>query len=103
MLKTGKFNHFLRHYFLAVSVLITTSCSQGMSEQGMLENARDYLKLGELQAAAIELRNILQENSENAEARYLLGSISLIVGDIASAEKEFRRAALAGEMKRKHR
>ena len=96
MLNLKKINHYIKLCFLAWSILILTACGQGMSEQRMLQNAKTYLDNGELKAASIELRNTLQKNSNNAEARYLLGSISLKAGDLASAEKEFRRAALAG-------
>lgn len=82
-------------YFLTVSILIIVSCG-GMDEQQMLQNAKKYLDNGDLQAASIELRNTLQKNNENAEARYLLGSVSLEIGDLTTAEKEFKRAALAG-------
>lgn len=68
----------------------------GLSEQEMLQKARDFLEQGELQAASIELRNTLQQNSENAEARYLLGEINLDIGDFSSAVKDFKKAASAG-------
>jgi len=84
-----------RRFFLIPPFLILISCD-GMNEQQMLQNAKTYLDKGELQAASIELRNTLQKNNENAEARYLLGNVNLEIGDIASAEKEFKRAALAG-------
>ena len=82
-------------YFLTVFILILVSCG-GMDEQQMLQNARSYLDKNDLMAASIELRNTLQKNNDNAEARYLLGSVSLEIGDLTTAEKEFKRAALAG-------
>jgi Tfp pilus assembly protein PilF len=62
----------------------------------MLNNAKDYLNTGDLLATSIELRNTLQNNNKNAEARYLLGNINLKIGDLTGAEKELRRAAEAG-------
>ncbi len=67
-----------------------------VDEQKMLQQAKRYADQGQLLAAGIELRNILKANPENAEARYLLGVISLQAGDLAGAEKELRRALQAG-------
>lgn len=96
-MKLLKLNHWLRSNILISSILILISCDGlGMSEQQMLQNAKTYLDKGDLMAASIELRNTLQKNNDNAEARYLLGSVSLEIGDLTTAEKEFKRAALAG-------
>ena len=97
MMKSLNLNHWLRSNILISSFLILISCNgPGMNEQQMLQNAKTYLDKGDLMAASIELRNTLQKNNDNAEARYLLGSVSLEIGDLTTAEKELRRAALAG-------
>ena len=62
----------------------------------MVLTAKDHIAGNRVREAALELKNALQENPENAEARYLLGQLNLYVGDMAGAEKEFRRAASAG-------
>lgn len=76
--------------------VIITACSGGVDEQARIESAKGYIEKRDLSAATIELKNVLREDAENAEARYLLGQIYLSLGDAKSAEKELRRALDAG-------
>lgn len=56
------------------------------------ERAQQHFDAGDLEAAEIELKNTLQRDSNNAEARFLLGKLYLQRGDPAPAEKELSRA-----------
>lgn len=96
MIIPAKTKQYIGRYIITIFCLALISCGSSMTEQQMLENSRTYLEKNELMAASIELRNTLQKNRENAEARFLLGTINLVLGDLASAEKEFRRAETAG-------
>ncbi len=87
----------IRGIFLLLATLVLFACGDAeVNDKQMVEVARGYLAQNKPREAAIELKNALQGNPDNAEARYMLGMINLDVGDIASAEKEFRRAAAAG-------
>src|SRR3546814_2923467 len=57
-----------------------------------LERAQEYLDEGELNSAAVELKNALQRDPDSAEARFLLGKVLMQLGDSAAAEKELLRA-----------
>lgn len=67
------------------------------NDKELVDQARQYLQGHELRSAALELRNALQKNPENAEARFMLGDISLTIGDYGSAVKEFKHAMKAGK------
>ena len=86
----------LRAIFIAASMVLAGCSQDAIDEQHMLLQAQRYADQGQLVAAGIELRNILKANPQNAEARYLLGVVSLQAGDLAGAEKELRRALQAG-------
>ncbi|MCW2240937.1 XrtA/PEP-CTERM system TPR-repeat protein PrsT [Azospirillum canadense] len=55
-------------------------------------DAGSQLKEGNVNAAVIQLRNALQRDPDFAEARELLGELGVRQGDLATAEKELRRA-----------
>lgn len=96
MSNTNKLSQIIGPYLLTIVLLTITACGQELSEQQILNKAKAYLDEDSPKSAAIELRNVLQKNGNNAEARFLLGNINLDIGDFASAEKEFEKALLAG-------
>ena len=61
--------------------------------QEFIQKAQDYRDQGKLKHAVIELKNALQENPENAEARLLLGQTYLDLTKGPAAEKEARRSS----------
>ena len=78
------------------SLLIAACGNFGLNEEELLQRAKQFLGEREYIAAAIEARNTLQKNPDNAEARYLLGVIMLDYGDYSAAEREFRQADITG-------
>lgn len=83
-------------FLLAVSACLLIACGPGASDTELVETAKKYLLDNQMREAALELKNALQVNPENAEARYLLGEIQLTAGDLQAAEKELRRSAELG-------
>ena len=82
--------------FLIIASCALTACFSNASDKELIDSARSYMEENQVRAASIQLKNVLQANPKNAEARYLLGQINLQVGDYASAEKEFERAQSSG-------
>ena len=60
------------------------------------ERALTYVETGELRSAVIELKNALQRDRQNADARLLLGQVYLQLGNGAAAEKELRASLRYG-------
>lgn len=87
----------MKRGILVLLVLMLAGCSDWFAnEQELMQKATAYLEARNLNAAAIELKNVLKLNPDNAGARYLLGGINLDYGDFATALKEFRQAQQAG-------
>jgi tetratricopeptide (TPR) repeat protein len=62
------------------------------ADDAVVSKAQDLFDAGNYSAAEIELKNLLQADPNQAEARVLLGQIYLRGGNGAAAEKELRRA-----------
>jgi Tfp pilus assembly protein PilF len=85
---------------LIISVVLLTGgiagCGKSEDPQTLVSDAKRYEEKGDNSAAIIQLKNALQKNPNDPEARYLLGTIYRKTGDLQSAEKELRRALNLG-------
>jgi putative PEP-CTERM system TPR-repeat lipoprotein len=80
---------------IVLAALLMTGCGRD-SPQELVKSAQEYIGKGDANAAVIQLRNALQKAPDNAEARYLLGTLLTKRGDAAGAVKELRRALELG-------
>lgn len=87
----------LRRLALGAAVALTLVACGGDSPEKLLASAKDYLAKGDEPAAVIQLRNVLQKDPQQGEARLLLGKALLRQGDPLAAEKELRRALEFGQ------
>jgi putative PEP-CTERM system TPR-repeat lipoprotein len=79
--------------FALIAAVSLVACGDSSKElQQHLDRALDYRDAGDMRAAVIELKNVLQIDPEHAEARWLLGRTYIVLGDGASAQKELQRA-----------
>jgi cellulose synthase operon protein C len=75
---------------LLLSVLLV-ACG-GDNTAALLASAKEYLAKNDNKAAVIQIKNALQKNPSSGEARLMLGSALLEVGDVSAAEVELRKA-----------
>jgi putative PEP-CTERM system TPR-repeat lipoprotein len=76
---------------LLAAAALAAGCG-GDDPAKLVASAKGYIAKQDAPAAIIQLKNALQKEPANAEARFLLGTQLMETGDAASAEKEFRRA-----------
>ncbi|MCP4410526.1 MAG: PEP-CTERM system TPR-repeat protein PrsT, partial [Gammaproteobacteria bacterium] len=81
---------------ISIFLFIGLSACADKSDVEYLQLGQQYNKSGELRSAIIELKNALQQNPKNSDARQLLGEIYVEFREGAAAEKELRRAAELG-------
>ena len=74
----------------------TVGCTKSQDPAALVADAKNYQQKGDTKAAIIQLKNALQKSPDDAEARFLLGSIYANTSDPMSAEKELRKAASLG-------
>lgn len=80
-------------------VLTLSGCSD--SVQSHMDKAANYRKEGKLHAAAIELKNVIQKEPRNGQAREALGEVALARGKYASAVEQLQRARKLGASEKK--
>lgn len=93
--------HAIRSIVLIATLALATTvqltgCSQQMTAAEYLVKASEQLEKGELQAAAIQLANALQQEPGHVEARWLSARLSLRLGDGPKAERDARRSMELG-------
>lgn len=83
--------------FLAVS-LMASGCDRlrNYTDQEHIQRAKEAQSKGKLKEAVIELKNAVNKNGSNSEARWLLGEAYLLLEQGAPAEKELKRARELG-------
>ena len=82
--------------WLALALVCWSPAALSLSSDAYVDEAEGYLQRGQSAAAAIQLKNALVENPDNAAARLWLGRAYLQLGDTLSALKELERAEALG-------
>lgn len=93
-----------RYCVLGLVALLTIfiyGCGKQKSSYDLLSEAQQYHKKGQDNAAVIELKNALQKDPKNGEARYLFALIHIERGEGAAAEIELHKALDLGVNKDK--
>jgi putative PEP-CTERM system TPR-repeat lipoprotein len=83
-------------FLIALLVAVLAGCSVSTDPATLIAKAQTFRQKGDYASAIIELRNALQANPENAEARYLLGTAYLESGEAAFATVELQKALTGG-------
>lgn len=67
----------VQHGLIALAISLSSGCgSQQDREKQYLEKAQNYYKSNNKEKAAIELKNVLQINPKNIDARYLMAQLA---------------------------
>lgn len=83
------------HRVAAAAALVVATVlagCRGDSEPKLLESAEAFMAKKDYKSATLQLKTVLQGNSNSAAARYMLGKALLETGDAAGALAELRRA-----------
>src|SRR5438445_12155953 len=98
MKSSGSKSWWFSAFTITVAALSFNGCDRvvSYSEQERLQRAKNFQDEGKLQSSVIELKNALQKNPNNAQARWLLGEIYVDLGQAAEAEKELLKAKELG-------
>lgn len=90
MRSVGRYGSALLAALISASLL--GGCGMGKSSQEYYQDAQRYHAKGDNKSAVIQLKNALQKNPDNGDARFLLGEIYSDAGNFAAAEDELQMA-----------
>lgn len=82
--------------FAGASLAVVYMVVQAAPVDQYLKDAKAYQQKGDHRAAIIQLKNALQQEAGNREARLLIAQSYIRLGDGATAEKELKRARELG-------
>jgi putative PEP-CTERM system TPR-repeat lipoprotein len=93
-----KYRHLrlVAHLTVAVALLAPLAACTKDDAGKYVASAKSYIAKRDYQAAVIEIKNALQREPDNGEARLLLATALMETGDPAGAESEVRKAIVAG-------
>lgn len=74
-----------------LTALLVVGCGE-RSNAELMDAARRYVAKGDVKAAVIELRTLLQRRPQATEARFMLGKLAYEAGDLVAAEDQLRLA-----------
>ena len=86
----------IRFVAALVVLALVAACGDKASVEKYVARAQDYLTRGEIPAAVIELKNAIQKDPQNGQARALLGETYVKLAQYEAAEKELVRARQLG-------
>ncbi|CAA0118057.1 Beta-barrel assembly-enhancing protease [Halioglobus japonicus] len=75
-----------------LTLLVLAGCGKEETTEQYIQQAKDAMAASEYRTATIELKNALRQDPNSAQARWLLGKVSLESGDVLSASKELKQA-----------
>ncbi len=87
---------WLARAMILVLLSVASACGLALDNTELLARAEQAETKGDLRAAVIDLRTVLQDEPDNVQARIMLGRIALKTGDAFEAEKSLRRAVELG-------
>jgi putative PEP-CTERM system TPR-repeat lipoprotein len=77
---------------VVLAVVMLVACARH-DPDALVASAKEYLAKNDRKAAVIQLKNALQADPRQAEARFLLGKTLLELGDPSAAESELKKAS----------
>ena len=87
-----KSTSWVRSAAISGVLMLLLGCGLFMDEEALLERAEEARGKGDLRAAVIDLKDLLQRNPDSLPGRIALGEVSLESGDVPTAVLELELA-----------